>query len=173
VTAPGWSLKPVDDSPRVDWALAVRIDGPVEFLLVGVWTVQQQGWPSYTQQITATIDAYRDELASGRAVLAGDFNCWAGGAKTAEHLANVEQLETLGMVSAYHEQRGRSHGDEPDPTLYWRFQQAQPFHCDFIFLPHSWISALEQVAVGGFDEWVNPKISDHVPIIADVDKGAI
>jgi hypothetical protein len=164
-----WTLRRSAEPPRVPWVLPVHIDGPSPFRLLGIWTVQRPEWPSYASQVEQAIAAYEDELSTGMAVLAGDFNCSAQTRDPRPHLANVERLESLEMVSGYHAVNGIEPGHEPSGTLYWRWQQAAPFHCDFAFLPASWIKHVTSATVGDFDTWVGAKVSDHVPVIIEVD----
>ena len=81
--------------------------------------------------------------------------------------AQMSVDEELGLVSAYHRYTGEPHGIERTPTHYWRWQETSPFHIDYCFVPRSW--RIERVEVGGFDEW--KELSDHRPLIVDVDPG--
>jgi hypothetical protein len=164
-----WTMKPSAEPARVPWVVPVDISGPISFRLLGIWTVQRPDWPSYAAQVEQAITAYEVELAAGTTVLAGDFNCSAQTQDPRQHLTNVERLGALGMSSAYHSADGIVPGEEPTGTLFWRWQEAWPFHCDFGFVPTTWTKDLISVEVGAFDTWVRAKVSDHVPVIIDLD----
>ena len=86
-------------------------------------------------------------------------------------MAKVEILEKMGLVSVYHEQRGERQGEETIPTIYWRDRKRDgpTYHIDYIFLPRSWLPAVNDFSIGSFDDWCATGLSDHVPLILDVD----
>lgn len=163
-----WTLEPTGESARVPWVLPLQVVGSTPFTLLAMWTVQRDGWPRYIDQVAQAIEAYHDELAAGTAVLAGDFNCSPQTAESGPHLENVRRLRELGMDNAFHMFNGLEHGEADPGTLYWRWQQDSPFHCDFAFMPTAWRDRIRSVEVGTFDDWVAAKTSDHVPVIVDL-----
>lgn len=46
-------------------------------------------------------------------------------------------------------------------------RENQPFHIDHVFVPHEWSSQLS-LTVGGYDQWIASRRSDHVPLVVDV-----
>ncbi len=105
----------------------------------------------------------------GAGLVAGDFNNnvrWDKGKKATNHAHIVAGLERLGMASAYHVGRGEFHGKESSATLYRRDRK---YHVDYCFLPLEWCSHLREVEVGEFDAWAGHGLSDHVPLIVDLD----
>lgn len=163
-----WSVKLADEPARVPWVLPVDISGPASFRLLAIWTVQRPEWPDYPNQVHQAIEAYGPELADGTTVLAGDFNCSPQTQDNRQHLVNVTTLEGLGMRSAFHATHDTAPGTDEPGTLFWQWRQDQPFHCDFGFVPESWTKGL-QVEVGSFDDWVASRLSDHVPVIIDIE----
>lgn len=155
--------------PLVPWVIDVAVSGPADLHLVAIWTVQKEGWPAYTIQVAEAIEAYADRFSAGRTILIGDLNCSAQTAQPKWHLKNVERLRELGMVSAYHAHHGIEAGQEKQGTLYWTWNRAKPYHCDLAFLPVGWVPRLRSATVGDFDDWVTPRLSDHVPLVLDLD----
>jgi len=155
---------------QLPWVLPVAVQGVDPFLLLAVWTVQRSGSPSYAKQVSIAIDTYEDELADGSAVLAGDFNCAGNTSDPKHHLRNVDRLRELGMHSAYHDLHGFEAGSEPVGTLYWRWKENAPFHCDLAFIPKAWTERLISVEVGTFDDWVAAGHSDHCPVTIELGK---
>jgi hypothetical protein len=43
------------------------------------------------------------------------------------------------------------------------------YHVDYCFLPLEWCSHLREVEVATKDAWVGKGLSDHVPLIVDLD----
>jgi hypothetical protein len=164
-----WRLQRVDEPTRVPWVLPVDVRGSTPFRLLAIWTVQREGWPSYETQVSEAIEAYGPELRDGSTVLAGDLNCVHQGMRLTQHRANVNTLRSSGVESAYHAAHGVDTGVEADATLYWHWNRESPFHCDLAFVPQLWTHNLGGVEVGRFDDWVAPRLSDHVPVIIDVD----
>jgi len=156
---------------RVPWVLPVMVKNDAPFLLLAVWTVQRPGAPTYAKQVSLAIDAYEAELASGTAVLAGDFNCSANTADPRPHLRNVGRLADLGLRSAYHQHHGCAPGEEPVGTLYWRWKATSPFHCDLAFIPEAWTTRLRTVEVGSYEDWVQAGRSDHCPVTVELAPG--
>lgn len=165
-----WTVERSELEPRSPWSLALEVQGPEgTFRLIAVWTVHLAGTPRYAAQVRQIIDLHRDELADGTTVLAGDLNCSGTTADPRPHLANVGELRTLGLASAFHAVHGVEPGSEPMGTLYWRWQESAPFHCDLGFVPAAWVPSIRNVEVGTFDEWVASGVSDHAPVIIDLD----
>ena len=66
---------------------------------------------------------YRGFLTDGPAVIAGDLNnnaIWDRPGWRINHMAAVEKLASMNLVSAYHAIRCEPHGQETAPTIYWR-----------------------------------------------------
>jgi endonuclease/exonuclease/phosphatase family metal-dependent hydrolase len=52
-------------------------------------------------------------------------------------------------------------------NMYHRFDTTRPYHMDFVFVPTDW--RLRCVEVGTFEEYVEPRRSDHVPVVVSID----
>jgi exodeoxyribonuclease-3 len=168
-------LNPLFDR-RLQWVAPIDVRGPATFTLIAVWAYGPRATefhPSepHTSQVQQAMRVYAPLFEAVPAVFAGDFNNnvnWDRG-KPADWAATVQRLGEAGLVSAYHESRRIPHGREPEPTLYWRDRRRDgpTFHIDFCFVPLAW--SIASVEVGAFDEWVATGLSDHVPLVVDVE----
>ena len=116
---------------------------------------------------------YCELLDDRSTVVAGDLNnnvFWDVGERGSNFSNVVQAAAALDLVSAYHQPRSVEFGAEPDPTLYWqtRTRDGRSYHIDYCFLPRAWLPYVT-VEVGTFDEWVGSGLSDHVPLVVDVD----
>jgi exodeoxyribonuclease III len=60
--------------------------------------------------------------------------------------------------------------DAEEPTIYWRNRRLDgpSYHIDYCFVPDSWLTSITAVTVGRFEKWVGNCLSDHVPLIVDL-----
>jgi hypothetical protein len=144
------------------YSIHATITGPTPLELVAVWTK----YPGYVENAHAALDAHREALASGRAVLAGDLNSSVlfDRKHTPNHSDLVRRLQTdFDMVSAYHVHFGETQGAETRPTHVHNTRKTT-FHIDYAFVPGTW--AVEAVEVGAGQTWSG--LSDHFPLVVDV-----
>jgi endonuclease/exonuclease/phosphatase family metal-dependent hydrolase len=149
--------------PTAPWLLPMAVTGAVPFTLLGFWGVEPKRFGSYTSQLRQVIGDVLP-LVDGPAILAGDFN--APIATTIDaHAENVRRLEGHRLVSAFAATRP---WDAPLESTYYRWLREQyPFHIDHVFVPEEWVSQLS-MTVGGYDQWVASRRSDHVPLLVDI-----
>lgn len=165
-----WRVEPLPLVADQPWLLPVRVTGPVDFTVLGVWALGREwvdGGLTYAMQ-TARVVAEVLPTVDGPAVLAGDLNApiLSSAADARRHAESVTRLQTHGLVSAF----TAAHRDaDPltEPTLYHQWKVEQPFHIDHVFIPKEWTSGIE-LKVGSYSEWVATKRSDHVPVIVDL-----
>jgi exodeoxyribonuclease-3 len=118
---------------------------------------------------------YKSFLGERPAVIAGDLNSntiWDKPGWRINHSTKVRILEeSFGLVSAYHAIRSEAHGQESEPTLYWRdrTKDGPTYHIDYVFLPAAWIGKVSHLSVGAFETWCGAGLSDHVPVVVDVE----
>jgi hypothetical protein len=142
----------------------VEVDGPVPFHLVAVWSCLSAN--PLVNPLREALDGWGDWLSGQPTVVAGDFNTggwWQAireGPKS--HFPLVQQLETLGMHSAYHVARNVEQGMTEEVT-HWH-SGGGTFMIDHVFTPRNW--PINEVAVGPEDPWRDR--SDHAPIVVDV-----
>ncbi len=156
----------------------VHVDGPTRCNLLAVWAQNASAGGIRKHQLGPLrrgLSRYRSVLGERPAVIAGDLNSntiWDKPGWRINHSTKVRILEeSFGLVSAYHTIRGEAHGQESAPTLYWRdrTEDGPTYHIDYVFLPSAWIGKVSHLSVGGFETWCGAGLSDHVPVIVDVD----
>lgn len=168
LTSPEFTAEPIDVDAEVPrWMVPYRVTGPVELTLVAVWALPDRG--SYSRAVCHGIDALAGLIAAGPTVVTGDFNSnpvfdrkrrdWT--------YATIEaRLHALGLASAYHAFHGEAPGEETRATYYHMWRQDLAYHLDYCFVPRAWLSAVERVEVGSFDEWKGR--SDHRPVVVEL-----
>jgi exodeoxyribonuclease-3 len=163
--------------PGLRFLAPVVVDGPRAFHLLAVWAQNMSGGIRRKRQpgpLRLGLSYYRDFLASAPAIVAGDFNnnvIWDRPGWRINHAAAVARLADCGLASAYHEIRGEAHGRELTPTHYWRDRRKDgpTYHIDYIFLPKAWLDGSCRVEIGGFADWCGSGLSDHMPLVLDLD----
>ena len=160
-------LVPVRRKPiRAKHFLPVHIDGPVKFNLLGAWAKPAERRPLYVTTLLRGLAAYRDFIRSSPTVFIGDMNTENFFLADDPHLKLVEVLQRdFGLVSAYHEYYGETHGRESRHTYFDRTKQGRPYHIDYCFLPMSWVPYLAAVRVGTRRRF--GRVSDHVPLMLE------
>jgi exodeoxyribonuclease III len=163
--------------PSLRYIAPVHVTGSASFNLLAVWAQNASGGVMRKHQLgplRRALTRYRPFLGNGSAVIAGDLNSntiWDKPGWRINHSTKVRILdETFGLQSAYHAVRGEPHGQEREPTLYWRdrTKDGPTYHIDYVFLPTPWIGRAK-VDIGTFEAWCGAGFSDHVPVIVDVD----
>jgi len=163
--------------PTLRHIAPVHVSGPAAFNLLAVWAQNASAGVSRKHQLgplRRALQKYGDFLTERAAIVAGDFNnnvFWHRPGWRLNHGNAVTALAKLGLVSAYHELRGEPQGSESVPTLYWRDRQKDGprYHIDYVFLPSHMLVRVSELAIGTYEEWCGSGLSDHVPIVLDVD----
>jgi exodeoxyribonuclease-3 len=157
----------------------VRIHGPNIFNLLAVWAchAHKNSYEARQGPLMRAMNTYRAFIQDGPAVVAGDFNdnvLWDKPKRVNNHGVNVRALTSFRLRSAYHQSRGIDQGQEPEPTIYWRDRtiDGPRYHIDYCFVPEYWIDESLSVKIGDFQEWVATGLSDHVPLVVDVNPRA-
>jgi len=156
----------------------VQVTGALPFNLLAVWAQNASDGVMRKHQLgplRRAMTRYRAFLGEGTTVIAGDFNSntiWDKPGWRINHSTKVRILEeSFGLVSAYHAVRGEAHGQESEPTLYWRdrTKNGPTYHIDYVFPPSAWIGKVTHLSVGAFETWCGAGLSDHVPVVVDVE----
>lgn len=147
-----WTSAPFRATPLAraelpNCVIPLRIDGPLAFNLLAVWT-----WPapSYLKALTNALQAYGSLLSSGPTVVMGDFNgnpVFDKPRQRAKWSDAFGQLNASGLVSAYHHAQQVNYGSEPDPTHHYLRKPERPFHIDYCFVPQEWSARGVEAAV--------------------------
>jgi hypothetical protein len=165
------ALSTVADVPP--YVIPLEVTGPVSFTLLVVWSKRHPKFP-YVEGVVRAVELYRHLLSGHASVVMGDFNSnaiWdAKHPPRANHSALVALLAELGLESAYHAFLREAHGQESRPTHYFHWDEQQPFHIDYCFIPRRWLELVQRVEVPNYADWSGR--SDHRPLIVDVDGAA-
>ena len=159
----------------------VEVTKPRRFNLLAVWAFPYGLRKAEPGPLNDGTEFYRRFLTEKDAVLAGDFNHnvnWDADGWASNFGLTVAHVDSLGLVSAYHEKSREEHGKESCPTFYFRRKLNDPFHIDYIFVPRAWTERAFDLHVGHYDDWVaagtgmnGKSLSDHVPLTFVTDDG--
>ena len=163
--------------PSLRYVAPLRVEGSSGFNLLAVWAQNASGGVTRKRQagpLRRALSRYRDLLAERPTIIAGDWNnnvIWDRPGWRINHAAAVTALERLGLVSAYHALTGEAQGEESVPTHYWRDRRKDGprYHIDYVFIPRDWLGRVRDFRVGGFEDWCGNGLSDHVPLVIDLD----
>ena len=163
--------------PSLRYVAPVHVEGATPFNLLAVWAQNASGGVMRKHQLgplRRAMSRYKAFLGESTTILAGDLNSntiWDKPGWRINHSTKVRLLdERFGLVSAWHAIRGERHGAESVPTLYWRdrTKDGPTYHIDYVFLPSSLIGRA-RVEIGSFEAWCGSRLSDHVPVVVDLD----
>ena len=155
----------------------VHVEGANSFNLLAVWAQNASDGVMRKHQLgplRRALSRYKAFLTAGTSVLAGDLNSntiWDKPGWRINHSTKVRLLdERFGLVSAWHAVRGEKHGEESVPTLYWRdrTKDGPTYHIDYVFLPSRLIERT-RIEIGTFEAWCGSRLSDHAPVVVDVE----
>src|ERR1051326_3352231 len=163
--------------PTLRHIAPVRISGPTELNLLAVWAQKASGGVHRKHQLgplRRALTRYRSFLLERPAVVAGDLNdnvIWDKPGWRHNYATKVQVMQRLGLVSVYHVVRGEAPGMELTPTHYWRDRRKDgpTYHIDYVFIPGRWVAKVTELSLGTFEDWCGSGLSDHVPIIVDID----
>ena len=163
--------------PTLRYIAPIHVHGPFELNVLAVWAQNASAGITRKHQsgpLRRALTKYREFLLEKVALVAGDLNSntiWDKPSWRNNHMKKVEILEQMDLVSAYHELRGERHGEESIPTHYWRDRRKDgpTYHIDYAFVPRRWLSRIKEFQIGTFEDWCGNGLSDHVPIVIDVD----
>lgn len=164
-------------SPTLRYIAPVRITGPVCFHLLAVWAQNASAGSTRKRQsgpLRRALTRYRRFLSTAPVVIGGDWNgnaIWDKPGWRMNHMTKVAILRDMGLISAYHEVMGEQHGRETIPTHYWRDRRKDgpTYHIDYVFVPGGWYNSASLCSVGSFEDWCGNGLSDHVPLVVDVE----
>lgn len=164
-------------APRLRYVAPVRVSGAARFHLLAVWAQNASGGITRKRQpgpLRAAVTRYRDFLTAAPCLVAGDWNnnvIWDRPGWRINHATTVAALERLDLVSVYHARTGEAQGAEATPTHYWRDRRKDgpTYHIDYIHLPRGWLERVSHFGVGSFEDWCGNGLSDHVPLVVDID----
>lgn len=163
-----------------DYFLPVRLTGPVEASLLAVWATWRRTDKLKAQlgPVHRALDRLDGFFDAAPALVAGDFNSnvgWDRPGKRRNFADLAARFGELGLTSTYHACRGLDLGREPEPTIYWRDRTADgpSYHIDYVFAPTRIPVSAYRLTVGQHADWVATGLSDHVPLVFDIDDDAL
>ncbi|MFT3950450.1 MAG: hypothetical protein QM689_00450 [Oscillospiraceae bacterium] len=145
------------DSYGLEYFLPCRIND--SFTLLGVWACG-----NYIEDYYVYQRIYSDNLYGS--IISGDFNSnaiWDRAHKRRNHTAVVNQLENIGLTSAYHWHCKQLMGEETQATFYHRKKINKSYHIDYFFCQQSLEASMK---ILNRDEWL--PYSDHIPLVVDI-----
>ena len=161
----GLDIRAVDlDAPLYAFRRYVARKADLEFNVIATWTAATYYPATSYRQAHEGIEAHRDWILERPTVLLGDLNDNASYRST-RWPDFMALLQPLGLFSAYHHFFSEAPGSETRPTYFHKGDETAGFHVDYCFLPAEWRSRIKGVRVGEF----SPSISDHMPLIVDLD----
>lgn len=140
---------------------------------LSVFSIHTPSPGPYEKKVNDILDCIQNIAGDSDMIMGGDFNITTavrhpsegienrGLINTKTELAMIDRLrKEFGLVNAW--QAIHPNRNLPQ-TLRWTGNKNEPYHCDGIFIPHSWLRYLEscEVASEGWSE-----MSDHNPIVA-------
>ena len=142
-----------------------------EFVLFAVWTKNKDKKNreiSYTEQTwnAITYEKYKKYL-KGSIIMLGDFNSTDKLKQKPPHSQLIAKLKEYGIESAYHKYNDCENCDEIVPTLFWTMNKEKKYHCDFCFVSSDY--KLKNISIESTEDWEKHKLSDHCPLIIDVE----
>ncbi len=154
------------------YVVPIQVHTPLPFLLLAVWA-KNEGADQYVRGVVRAVRLCEGLIQSQPTVMLGDFNSnsiWdSSHPKGFNHSSLVSQLFSYGLESSYHTYYSEQQGQESRATYFMYRHKNRPFHIDYGFIPTSWSAALSNVKVGSYEEWA--EVSDHMPLIIDVEVG--
>ena len=138
--------------------LPLRVNN--SFDLVAVWA----GFP-YIEEYYIYQQIYKSFYNSDT-IIVGDFNSnsiWDKKHKERNHSEVVRQLNSIGLMSAYHISFGEDQGKETQNTFYLHRDINKGYHIDYCFINSERLNSFE---IEDKNTWL--EYSDHLPIIIDI-----
>ena len=115
------------------YAVPVIFDG---ILILGIWPTKIDKKETYTQIAKTIIDCYSENIKESKCIVTGDFNLYHKDGKNnkdADLLPINELLESLGLASVYHKQKGITLGQEFEATYFHRYKKDDAFFLDYSY----------------------------------------
>ncbi len=162
--------------PTLRYVMPVHVSGPLNLNFLGVWAQNLSGGNTRKLQagpLRRGLTKYKDFLTARPAIVAGDLNnnvIWDKPGWRINHANVVSLLDQMGMASAYHTVLDERQGEETMPTIYWRDRKKDgpTYHLDYVFVPRFWTDTISEMTVGSFETWCGSGLSDHVPVVVEL-----
>ena len=164
-----WQLEPCGvEITETYFVPAIATKGDRSINLVGVWVKSANSYVEPTLRALSSLSAF---MRTENTIVIGDFNQSVNfdkGRSAGRRFQDVlEVFRTFEMRSAWHHHRDERHGSESVPTHRFRRHSHEPFHIDYAFVPSR--LNVKQIEIDDFDQGVMSGLSDHAPIILDLE----
>jgi len=151
--------------------LPVTVSGSCRFNLLGLWAADPRRIPAgATNDPAAALHHYRNFLAAGPSVVAGDFNRRPQQISTRNGgpgSSIVDLLAAAGLTNADFAMSDASGQPALRRTHFHQRKFSRGFVVDYIFIPTAEATRLAAFEVGDPHDWIT--WSDHVPLVAEFD----
>lgn len=159
--------------------LSVRLDRPRPLVVDVMWIHPTPGQQraGYVAKMKSILEARAPDTQRVPHLTLGDFNSSdaLGPAynPTADlsHAGNVRRLEMRGQISAYQYLTGEKSGQEGPATHWHMWRRDRPFFIDHVFVPRAWADSLRACQVLQDERWSS--VSDHFPVVVDIDRAGL
>lgn len=172
-------LEPVPVPGFDGWIVMARITGhdahPDPFFAASLHTPGHLG--SYIGTVARMIDAIVSLGPEGPLVLGGDFNMATGRRDQGESLVTTPaERRVLARIESELQLAGcwqaGNPGQQLPQTLRWVTNPATAYHCDGIFVSHTWLPRLRACSIlptshPAVTNAAGKVMSDHNPVLAD------
>lgn len=163
-----------------NFALAGKLGNTQKFHLLNIWACHQTGDTNKLSlgPSNLILDEMERFINAAPTIIAGDFNnnvLWDKDGFACNFGENLKRLTKMGLKSSYHEKFKVGFGKELHPTIYWRdrTKTGPTYHIDYVFIPANFPAQAYSIQVGSHEDWVEAKLSDHVPLILDIDQSRL
>jgi hypothetical protein len=161
----GWQIEQVHPIEQKWFLPVVARRGSVHINVLAVWVIPTT---NYVEPTLNELMRRREFLSREQAIVTGDFNHNVifdkGRRGKRRFAAALEMFSELGFASVWHETKKEPHGNESSKSLFHMYNEAKAYHIDYAFASKSMMSAVTDVALGTYADWVKTKLSDHVPL---------
>jgi exonuclease III len=166
----GWELEQ-KHSVEQNWFLpVVARRGSVQINILAVWVKPTM---NYVEPTLNELYRLKEFLSHEHVIVTGDFNqnvIFDKGRKGRRRFSTALQMfAELGLASVWHEKKNEPHGEESSKSLYFVYDECRGFHIDYTFASKSMMTAVTDVSLGTYADWVKTKLSDHVPLSVEFD----
>lgn len=144
------------------------------YLMLAVWTKGKDDLVfGYIGQFWKYMQIHAQDFQCPNSIIIGDFNSntrWDKPDSWWNHSDVVQHLESIGVVSLYHQQSGEVQGQETQATFYMQRKLEKPYHIDYAFISRD-LCKRSKLEIGDAETWLS--FSDHLPLVLTVDSDTI
>jgi len=157
-------------NPEFRYIIPFKVD---DYYILAVWAMddKENHENRYIAQVWLAINYYENILHKNRIIIIGDFNSnkiWDKKKRIANHSNVVKYLDKFKICSVYHRVNNEEQGKESLNTFFMHRNENKGYHIDYCFLSYELLDKIVSFEIGKYNDWKG--LSDHCPIILDLDK---